>query len=375
MGCSILLVIEKKYISKILNDLQIKLEIGVKEECVMRNIVHICFSQSAGGCLKHAVKKKKLFEGKRIIVFPDDISIGKIGNGINLDERLKWWDIIIKEEERIHLEEISDLEESYKKFYKEISKITDKDIIYLWYGECSSDMCGMMYTLELLKEKIENMYFVNVSEKIYEGENIIYTYRSVSEITIEKLKEFINIKRKIEYQEYNDLINKWDLLKNDNSILRIFASGKVQSVDEDYFDINILKYTENEFRKCARIVGNVMGYSEMKISDDYIFWRIIELIKSEMLEYKGKLGIMREMEIKITQKGIEYMSNDSEAISFWENRETEKQFEKEKINEAKNQGRMEEKINIAKKLMDILDVEVIAEKTGLTVMQVKNLIS
>lgn len=35
---------------------------------------------------------------------------------------------------------------------------------------------------------------------------------------------------------------------------------------------------------------------------------------------------------------------------------------------------MEEKIDIAKKLMDILDIEVIAEKTGLTVMQVKNLI-
>jgi hypothetical protein len=94
-----------------------------------------------------------------------------------------------------------------------------------------------------------------------------------------------------------------------------------------------------------------------------------------MLEYKGKFGIMREMEIKITQKGIEYMSTDSEAISFWKSRETEKQFERDKINEAKNQGRMEERIRIAKKLMDILDAEVIAEKTGLTVMQVKNLIN
>ncbi|WP_026885670.1 DUF1835 domain-containing protein [Clostridium beijerinckii] len=341
----------------------------------MKDIVHICFSESAGGSLRQAVKKKKLFEGKKVIVFPDDISIGTIKKGINLSERLEWLDSINKEDERIHLEEIDYLKKYYKQFYNEISNIKDADVIYLWYGECSSDMCGMMYTLELLKDKIENIYLVNVSEKIYEDYRIIRTYRAVAEIGTERLKEFIKIRRKIEYQEYNNLIDQWDLLKDNNSILRIFKDGKVQAVSEDYFDINILKYTENEFRKCARIVGSVMGHSEMRISDDYIFWRVGELTKSGMLEYKGKFGIMREMEIKITQKGIEYMSTDSEAISFWKSRETEKQFEREKINEAKNQGRMEEKIAIAKKLMDILDTEVIAEKTGLTVMQVKNLIN
>ncbi|NSB13576.1 DUF1835 domain-containing protein [Clostridium beijerinckii] len=79
----------------------------------MEGIIHICFSQSAGGSLKHAVKKKKLFEGKKVIVFPDDISIGTIQNGINLSERLKWVDSINKEDERIRLEEIDYLKRSY----------------------------------------------------------------------------------------------------------------------------------------------------------------------------------------------------------------------------------------------------------------------
>ena len=35
-------------------------------------------------------------------------------------------------------------------------------------------------------------------------------------------------------------------------------------------------------------------------------------------------------------------------------------------------GRLEEKINIAKKLLDVLEIEVIAEKTGLTIGQVRN---
>ena len=91
------------------------------------------------------------------------------------------------------------------------------------------------------------------------------------------------------------------------------------------------------------------------------------------LEFKGKFGIMREMEIKITQKGLELISTDSEAILYWESVENELQRERDIVNEAKKQGRMEEKIRIAKKLMDVLDIEIIAEKIGLTVAQIKNL--
>lgn len=118
---------------------------------------------------------------------------------MNLDERLEWWDMINKEEVIIYLEEIDYFKRFYKKFYKEILNINDVDIIYLWYGECSKDMCGMMNILELLKDKIDNIYFVNVLEKIYVRDSIIYIYRLVLEIIIEKLKEFIEIKRKIEY--------------------------------------------------------------------------------------------------------------------------------------------------------------------------------
>lgn len=339
----------------------------------MENIIHICFSASAGGTLKHAIKKKKLFEGEKVIVFCDDISQGIMGNDINIDERISWWNNINKEEERIRSAENDDLIEGYEKFYKGISKIKDSDVIYLWYGQCSQEICGMMYTLELLKDKLKNTYLINVSDMIYETANGPYTFRSVGEIITEKLKSFIEIKRKIELDEYNALINQWNSLKIDDSLLRILKDGKVKSANENYFDIDILKFTEKEFKKSARIVGSVMGFSETRISDDYIFWRVQELVNLGMLEFKGKFGVMREMEIKITQKGLEYLSTDSESMLFWKNREDEVQVERAAINEAKKQGRMEEKISIAKKLVDVLDIEIIAEKTGLTVMQVKNL--
>ncbi|WP_097026305.1 DUF1835 domain-containing protein [Clostridium peptidivorans] len=338
----------------------------------MKNIIHICFSPSAGGGLKYAVKNKKLLEGNEVIVFRDDISQGTIENSIDIDKRIDWWKNIDQEDE-LCPNDSDYLRGNYNKFYKKISKIKDSDVIYLWYGECSSEICGMLYTLELLKDRITNMYLINVSDIIKESANIVYTYRAVAEVMPEDLKKFIKIKRKIELKEYDDLINQWNSLKKDNSILRIFKDDKVESVNENYFDIDILKYTEKEFKKSARIVGNIMGFSETRISDDYIFWRVKELVKSGMIEFKGKFGIMREMEIKITQKGLEYLITDSEAIAFWQNREDDLDRKTEIITEAKKQGRMEEKISIAKKLIGVLDIEIISEKTGLTVGQIRSL--
>lgn len=336
------------------------------------NIVHVCFSTIAGVDLRYVVKKKKIIEGKKVIVFGDDISQGLIGNGLNIDERIDWWNNVDKEDERIHSAESDYLKKGYKKFYKKISKIKESDIIYLWYGECSLELCGMMYTLELLKEKLANIYIINVSDMIEEN-GTVCTYRSVGEIMPEKLKTFIKIKRKIVLREFNHLLNEWNILKSENSSLRVYEDGSIKSAEKNYFDMDILKFTEKEFKKSARIVGSVMSFSETRISDEYIFWRVQELVKSGMLDFKGKLGVMREMEIKITDKGLEYLSIDSDSILFWENNQSELQLEIEFKNKYKKQGRIEEKINIAKKLMDVLEIKVIAEKTGLTLRQVENL--
>ena len=66
---------------------------------------------------------------------------------------------------------------------------------------------------------------------------------------------------------------------------------------------------------------------------------------------------------------------DDNAIKFWEKRNRNTEEEKEIIEEYINMGKLEEKISIAKKLLDVLEIEVIAEKTGLTIGQVRNLIN
>lgn len=339
----------------------------------MINIIHICFSDSAGGCLKYAISAKKLLVGNKVMTFWDDISNGYIGNGVNVQERIKWLNEIFRGDDTYSFED-EELQQYYASFKKHISEINDIDTVYLWYGNSGNELCAMLYTLELLKVKNPSIYLINVSDVIYEtpiGE--IMSYRAVGEVDTEKLQSFINLKRKVKPKEYEDLTKQWELLKRDNSLLRIFKNDKVESVNEDYFDIDILKYTEKKFKRAARTVGMVLGLSETPISDSYIFWRIKELVKAGMMEFRGKFGVMREMEIKITEHGLQLLSTNKEAMTLWKSREEEYQREGELLEEGRRQGRMEERVAIARKLVGILDNEIIAEKTGLTVGQIKNL--
>lgn len=176
-------------------------------------------------------------------------------------------------------------------------------------------MCGMMYALELLKNKSENLHFINVSDLIYKYSSGIYVPRAVAELPPEKLGDYIKLAKRIDKNEQEEILKQWKALKNENSQLRIFKEGKVISVSEDYFDVDILK--------------------------------------------------------SITKEGLKYLSNYKEAIEFWNNREKDEDIAF--INDTKNQGRMEERIEIAKKLMDVLDIKIISEKTGLSEEKIKNL--
>ncbi|OOM09425.1 DUF1835 domain-containing protein [Clostridium saccharobutylicum] len=338
----------------------------------MSKIVHIVYSQSAEGSFKQAIKKEVIQVDKLIALY-DNLSNGEINNLEDINNRKAWWKELNGEDHYLY-DETNELEANWKKFYEDISAINEGDTVYLWYGNCNREICGMMYTIYLLKDKDINIYIVDVSCKITENSNgRVVILSSASEIFYKKLGVYLEVAQQIEVDEYKKLLNQWNKLTKENSLLRSYKNGEMLSVSEGYFDKDILKYTDREYKKAPRIVGSVLGNAETKITDDYVFWRIKELVKLGPISFKGNFGIMREMELCITDTGIEYLRSFPEDIEFWNNRRNAETKKLEFIDEIKEQGRLEERIKIAKKLLDVLDMETIADKTGLTVGQVKNL--
>lgn len=334
----------------------------------MGKVVHIVFSKSGEGSFKHSINIKKSIVGDKVIALYDDISNGYIKERIETQDREKWVKML-------NTDDVNKYEFSinYDEFYTDISKINDNDTVYLWYGQCNREICGMLYTLYILKDRNLNVYSVNVSDMLLKVNEGVVWVRSASEIVPEKLGEYLKIAKKIEGNEYKDLLIQWSGLVEENSLLRSYEDGKMESFSEDYFDKDILKYVDKEYRNVGRTVGSVIGNSDVRSEDNYIFWRIKEMIDLGMISYEGEFGIMQKMKIRITKKGMEYLSKFQEAIDFWNKRIEYDKRHLDFINGIKEEGRLEERIKIAKNLLGLLDLEIIADKTGLTIGQLKNL--
>jgi hypothetical protein len=261
---------------------------------VAKGIIHICCSDSAWAGMRHAVKTG-LLEGKKVVGFFDDLSNGPIDELIELKERINWCKKIYIEENSIIFGEI---QEHYKKLADALMKIKDEDI-YIWYSNNAKEICGMLYILSTIKDKIHNLYTINVSDITYNiGKRNEYTPRAVGEVITERLSEFTGIRELMGFSRYSSLMALWEKLKRENSILRICEGNEVKSVQVDYFDNMILRYTYRNFICSARTVGEVIGKAKNYVSDIFIFWRITELIKEGKIDYRGNLSLMRELKIK-----------------------------------------------------------------------------
>lgn len=336
----------------------------------MAKIINMCFSEIARDVMEQAAKFR-LINDQEVIDFIDELSHGPISNLIDARERIRWISSLTWGEFSLEYND-EELMASYDEFYKEIEKINNGDKIYFWCEECAHEMCGIMYTLKLLQNKSLDIYMVNTLELV--TKYLRYISRSVEEITPEEFKACISkAAAKLDIGKQKELLNHWEVLQSENSSLRILTEGKLISVPKDYFDKDILKFAEKKSMKVLRIIGRAAGNSEIGISDFYMRSRVKELIESGKLRYEGKFGSMREMEIAITEEGLKYLRSYKEAMEFWNKREEEEEKEAVRINELKNQGRMEERIEIAKKLKDVLDIKIIAEKTGLSKEKIKNL--
>jgi Protein of unknown function./Domain of unknown function (DUF1835). len=338
----------------------------------MERVIHIVFSESTEGSFKHGINRKKSIAGDKIIVIYDNISHGRLSKLITIEDRADWLKEL-NEGDSYRYISTEHFKENYDKFYKDISEINETDTIYLWYGHCDREICGMLYTLYLLRNKQVNVYSVDVSATLIRNNQGAVWVNSASEINSEKLGEYFKLARKIERDECINLSEQWSNLIKENSILRSCIDGKMKSVSDDYFDKDILKFTDKEYKKAGRVMGDVILNVEPRVTDDYIFWRIKELIKSEKIKFKGDFNVLRKMDICITDKGLEYAGNFKDVINFWNQRKRAEAKKLEFIESIKEEGRVEERLRIANKLLNKLDVETIADVTSLSASQIVGL--
>lgn len=160
--------------------------------------------------------------------------------------------------------------------------------IRVWLDSTPDAQCGLLFLADLLKGGKTAIHVVELPQKITGKDNCTVEYRGWGEVEPQLFGTFLNKERVLTENEVKDLADKWQVLKNENSLLRVIKNGSVISADISYYDDLIRKEFPKEACKIANIIGGALGNQEILTGDVFIAKRIQNFIKN------GELVVLDE---------------------------------------------------------------------------------
>ena len=150
--------------------------------------------------------------------------------------------------------------------------------IRIWLDRTPDAQCGLLFVTNLLKNSEREIHIVELPTKIQRDDNCVLEYRSWGDVEPVLFGTFLDGERILTQNEINKLSQQWELLKEENSPLRVFENGAVISTDESYYDNQIRSEFPQKTCKIVDIIGHVLAKQKIFTEDVFIAKRIQHFI-------------------------------------------------------------------------------------------------
>ncbi|MGG4153578.1 DUF1835 domain-containing protein [Peribacillus muralis] len=279
-------------------------------------MVHIVFGNSAGGCLKFAFRKTTYAKTEEIIVLPDILSVGPIDRlqtKEGIESRLQWF----KESYRDDFNNLEVYKQGMLKAIEKIKEIPPHQKVIIWTCENAAEQTGLRIVLYLLQNEVNEVFELNTFKAFHE----CYTYpmleaeqfpRSSGELIPDKLLQLyeqcelkpMKFAKRIALSEEGQ-----KLLLNENH-LRTWEYGELRHSNIERGDAFIIHCAKrlhkvldtHDYMKAARLIGEVVGHMQQYTGDEWIEYRLRDLISGGIFDYRGVLRAMRRYEVKLKEE-------------------------------------------------------------------------
>lgn len=196
-------------------------------------------------------------------------------------------------------EQDEELEKGLKKavevYTKELLRLKkfldDGEMVRIWYSDAPYSRCGFYNLCQMLKEYENEIRVVKLPEYVVQ-ENSITAYKNWGEVAAEEFAGFLSYEKKLSKEEVRFYAILWSSLVEDNSPLRSVINGKVLSVPEDFYDFQIWGRLSDKPVKECRLIGDIIGCSQISVAD----WWYAERI--EYFIQQGKIRVVEDSENK-----------------------------------------------------------------------------
>jgi hypothetical protein len=266
-------------------------------------MIHIVLNEADVKVLQQALDLDESLAGE-IICIKDDYAVGPLNNiyvGEGIEARKQWWREVLAGGDydgKVESGEVDD--------YKTVAELVgtmrrnEEEIIWIWAAQNKHDVSGYYWLLKYMQEFQGRVFilYLNNLPFINEKGNIFYP-NWLHEIPAKEFLKAKKLAREITLSEFEVDPDEWTKLCNENKGIRLLEGGKkLGQEDYDFYDAELIKLITKDWQKASKIIHQYLSKSKHTTGDAYLLWRLKVLIAQDMFDVQGKLGNMKEFEIK-----------------------------------------------------------------------------
>jgi hypothetical protein len=266
-------------------------------------MIHIVFNERDIIVLEQAIELDETLQGE-IIQINDDFAVGPIKDihiGEGMEARRNWWrDVLaggdmdgeIANEGKGDLKTIANLVGTLRR--------NEEETLWVWAAQNKHDVCGYYWMLNYIKEfqgRVFILYLNNLPFLNDKGQ--VFYPNWLSEIPAKEFLKAKKLSREITLSEFEVDPDEWTKLCNENSGIRLLEGGKkIVSEEENFYDAELKKYITADWQKASKIIHQFLSKAKHTTGDMFLLWRLKKMIEMELVDVQGKVGNMKDFEIK-----------------------------------------------------------------------------
>lgn len=280
-------------------------------------VLHIVFGQSSASNLKAAFELDPNLDGE-ILCFDDDLSVGPL---FILDTpdgrraRKEWWAMMQAqgpvaagtqaalaveggaETQTAAVPEDVDPVRALKGRLREEEELS----VWIWAGQNAADVCGYYWLISQLDRFSGRIHLIYLNNLPFLNEkNGVFYPTHLHQILPKEFLKAKKLAREVSLAEFELDGDEWHRLMNENAGVRLLEGGKkIRGEGTSFYDKDLLQQMTPEFQKANKVIGQVVGKFKYPVMDQFLNWRMKELIREEKIESRGELKTMRDYEVKL----------------------------------------------------------------------------
>ncbi|MCF6404156.1 DUF1835 domain-containing protein [Chitinophaga filiformis] len=281
-------------------------------------LLHIVFGESSATALNGAFELDEQLKGD-ILYFEDDLSIGPLFILDTKDgqaARKQWWNQLAGIQPppvaegaaeaqaatpapAVAEEEAGD-QEKFRQL-KALLKSEPEQQVYVWAGQNSRDVCGYYWLVSQLYDFAGRIHIIYLNNLPFLNEKGGVFYPThLHQILAKEFLKAKKLARPVSLAEFEIDGDEWSRMMNENAGIRLLEGGKkIKGEPAAFYDKELLQQSTPEFQKASKVVGLVTGKLKYPVMDQFLGWRLKELIKQGKLESKGELKTIKDFEVKL----------------------------------------------------------------------------